>query len=331
MSELDDIRSFIAVVETGGFGRAGKRLGLSKSIVSRRVARLEEDLGTRLLSRTTRGVSPTEAGVEFKARGERILADLVEARESVAQQAGGVTGRLRLSMPLSFGVRHVAPVLGELARRHPKLELDVEASDRHVDLIAERFDAAIRIGSLKDSSLVARRIAPIITAVVGSPDYFARHGRPESPLDLTTKHECLLYTGTASPDWSFRVGKRWVSVRPSGRLRSDSGETLMQWATAGLGLAVVPTFIASEAIRSGALEHILWQYPMPEHGLYVVRPPGAYVPGKVRVLIDLLAEHFAGAPHWDPCQMAARERGISFSHTAHGADAEAEEPEHQPA
>jgi DNA-binding transcriptional LysR family regulator len=323
MSELDDIRSFIAVVETGGFGRAGRRLGLSKSIVSRRVARLEEDLGTRLLSRTTRGVSPTEAGVEFKARGERILADLVEARESVAQQAGGVAGRLRLSMPLSFGVRHVAPVLGELARRHPKLELDVEASDRHVDLIAERFDAAIRIGSLKDSSLVARRIAPIFAGVVGSPEYFARHGRPGSPLELT-RHECLLYTGTASP-------KRWVSLRPSGRLRSDSGETLMQWATAGLGLAVLPTFIASDAIRSGALEHILWQYPMPEHGLYVVRPPGAYVPGKVRVLTDLLVERFGGVPSWDPCQMAARERGISFSHTAHGADAEAEEPEHQPA
>lgn len=333
MSELDDIRSFIAVVETGGFGRAGRSLGLSKSIVSRRIARLEEDLGTRLLSRTTRGVSPTEAGVEFKARGERILADLAEARESVAQQAGGVVGRLRLSMPLSFGIRHVAPVLGELARRHPRLELDVEASDRHVDLIAERFDAAIRIGSLKDSSLVARRIAPIVGAVVGSPDYFARHGRPQSPLDLT-KHECLLYTGTASPDWHFRVGKRWVTIRPSGRLRSDSGETLMEWAVSGLGLAVLPTFIVSDAIRSGALEHLLWDHPMPEHGLYVVRPPGAYVPGKVRVLIELLLERFGGKPTWDPCQMAARERGVAIGHPMHGAAAaktEADEPGHQPA
>lgn len=333
MSELDDIRSFIAVVETGGFGRAGKSLGVSKSIVSRRIARLEEDLGTRLLSRTTRGVSPTEAGVEFKARGDRILSDLAEARESVAQQAGGVVGRLRLSMPLSFGIRHMAPVLGELARRHPRLELDVEASDRHVDLIAERFDAALRIGSLKDSSLVARRIAPIVGGVVGSPDYFARHGRPQSPLDLT-RHECLLYTGTSSPDWPFRVGKRWVTVRPSGRLRSDSGETLMEWAISGLGLALLPTFIVSDAIRSGKLEHLLWDYPMPEHGLYVVRPPGAYVPGKVRVLIELLLERFGGKPTWDPCQMAARERGITLGHPMHGAGAAksaAEEAEHQPA
>lgn len=315
MSELDDIRSFIAVVDSGGFGRASRSLGLSKSIVSRRISRLEEDLGTRLLSRTTRGVSPTEAGSEFKARGERILADLSEARESVAQQAGGVVGRLRLSMPLTFGIRHVAPVLAELAARHPKLELDVEASDRYVDLIGERFDAAIRIGALKDSSLVARRIAPVYSAVVGSPAYFARKGRPASPLDLTD-HDCLIYTGTSSTDWTFRMGKRWVSIRPTGRLRSDSGETLMEWAAAGLGLTVLPTFIITDQVRSGALEHLLWNFPMKEHGLYVVRPPGAYVPGKVRVLIDLLVERFGGEPRWDPCQTAAKERGISLGAAA---------------
>ena len=169
MSELDDIRSFIAVVDAGGFGRASRSLGLSKSIVSRRIARLEADLGTRLLSRTTRGISPTEAGLEFKARGERILAELNEAREAVAQQAGGVSGRLRLTMPLTFGIRHVTPVLTELARRHPRLEIDAEASDRQVDLIGERFDMAVRIGVLKDSSLVARRIASVRGIVVGSP------------------------------------------------------------------------------------------------------------------------------------------------------------------
>lgn len=322
MSELDDIRSFVAVAEAGGFGRAGRRLGLSKSIVSRRIARLEADLGIRLLSRTTRGISVTEAGIEFKARSERILAELAEAREAVASQAGGVTGRLRVSMPLTFGIRHVAPLLGELALMHPGLELEVEASDRHVDLIGERFDVAIRIGSLKDSSLVARRIAHVRTAVLGSHDYFARKGRPQTPHDLTG-HDCLLYTGTALPDWTFRVGKRWVDIRPAGRLRSDSGETLLHWASAGLGLAVLPTFIAGEAIRSGALEHILPDYPMPERGLYVVRPPGAYVPGKVRVLIDLLAERFGGRPAWDPCQMAMADAAADDRH-------EAAVPFHQP-
>jgi DNA-binding transcriptional LysR family regulator len=315
MSELDDIRSFIAVAESGGFGRAADQLGLAKSVVSRRISRLEADLGARLLSRTTRGVAATEAGLEFKARGERILADLVAARESVALQAGGVSGRLRLSMPMTFGNRHVAPVLGELAGRHPRLEIDVEASDRYVDLIGERFDAAIRIGTLKDSSLVARRIAPVHAVVLASARYLAERGRPASPFDLA-QHECLLYTGTSSPDWTFRVGKRRVAVRPNGRLRSDSGETLLNWAKAGLGIVALPTFIAGDAIQDGSLEPLLWDYPMLEHALYVVRPPGAYVPGKVRVLIDLLVERFGGTPYWDPCQIAAREQGVALGFAA---------------
>jgi DNA-binding transcriptional LysR family regulator len=331
MSELDDIRSFVAVVETGGFGRAGRSLGLSKSIVSRRVSRLEADLGTRLLSRTTRGVTATEAGIEFKARGERILADLVEAREAAAQ-SGGVTGRLRLTMPLTFGIRHVAPLLGELARRHPRLELDVEASDHHVDLIGERFDAAIRIGTLKDSSLVARRIAPVHGAILASPGYLARKGRPASPLELS-QHDCLIYTGTAVPDWTFRIGKRWVPIRPSGRMRSDSGETLLEWAAAGLGLTLLPTFLVSDAIRTGAVEHLLSDYPTPAQALHVVRPPGAYVPGKVRVLIDLLVERFGGTPYWDPCQTAAKERGVSLGYPAvagNAPEADVAAMEHQP-
>jgi len=327
MSELDDIRSFIAVADSGGFGRAADHLGLAKSVISRRISRLEADLGTRLLSRTTRGVAPTEAGIEFKARGERILAELAEARESVAQASGGVVGRLRLSMPLTFGNVHVAPLLGDLASRHPRLEIDAEASDRYVDLIGERFDAAIRIGTLKDSSLVARRIAPVHGIVAASPGYLAAKGRPAAPQDLL-QHECLLYTGTNSPDWSFRAGKRRVAIRPTGRLRTDSGETLLAWAKAGLGIVRLPTFIASEAIRSGELEPLLTAFPMQEHALYVVRPPGAYVPGKVRVLIDLLVERFGGVPYWDPCQIAARERGITLGFVP-GSEAEAEA--HQPA
>ena len=169
MAELDDIRAFVEVAETGGFSRAAQRLGVSKSIVSRRLARLETELGARLLSRTTRGVSPTEAGVEYKARAERILVDLDEAREAVAQRSGEVVGRLCLSVPLSFGTSHVAPVLAELAARHPKLTIEAAYSDRFVDLVAERFDAAIRLGTLRDSSLVARRIAAIRRRRGGQP------------------------------------------------------------------------------------------------------------------------------------------------------------------
>jgi DNA-binding transcriptional LysR family regulator len=305
MMDLDDLRSLVEVVETGGFNRAARRLGVSKSIVSRRISRLEADLGTRLLDRTTRGISPTGSGLELKAPAERILAELEEAREAVARQAGEAVGRLRLSVPLSFGVRHVAPVLAELAQRHPRLEMDVSYSDRLVDLIGERFDAAIRIGTLQDSSLVARRIAPVRSVLVASPDYLARTGRPATPADLAG-HECLIYTGRTVAEWQFRAGKRSISIRPQGRLRSDSGDAILQWVIAGLGIADEPSFLVSDEIGKGTLEPLLLDYAAADHGIYVVRPPGAYVPGKVRVLIDTLVEHFGGEPYWDSCLVRAR-------------------------
>jgi DNA-binding transcriptional LysR family regulator len=306
VTELEDLRSFVEVVASGGLIRAAVRLGVSKSIVSRRITRLEAELGTRLLTRTTRGISPTEAGAEFKVRCDRILSEIEEARDAVAQQGRSVRGRLRLSAPLAFGVRHLAPVLGDLARLHPTLEVDVSYTDRVVDLLGERFDAAIRIGSLSDSSLVARRIAPVHAVLVASPDYLSRRGRPRTPQDLTA-HECLIYTGSLVPEWQFGSGRRRVSIRPEGRLRSDSGEAILQWAIAGLGIADLPSFLVSDAIASGALEPILRDYPRPEYGIHVVRPPGSHVPGKVRVLIDTLVDRFGGTPYWDRCLAGSHE------------------------
>ena len=298
MIELDDLRGFVEVVESGGFNRAAKRLGISKSVVSRRIAKLEADLGARLLSRTTRGISPTAAGLEFKMRSERILADLGDAREAVAHQGGEVVGRLRLSAPLFFGVRYVTPILAQMAERHPRLEMDVSYSDRMVDLIGERFDAAIRIGTLRDSSLIARRIAPVRSVFVASPDYLARNGRPSTPSDLAA-HQCLIYTGRVAAEWQFRSGKRSISFRPEGRLRSDSGEATLQWAIAGLGITEAPSFMVSDAVESGALEPVLLDYSTLEHAIHAVRPPGSYVPGKVRVLIDTLVERLGGEPEWE--------------------------------
>lgn len=305
MNEMERLRLFVEVVECGGFNRAAKRLGIPKSVVSRGVARMEAELGARLLSRTTRGINPTDAGMEFKARAERLLADYEEAREAVARRGGEVFGLLRLSLPLSFGVRHVTPILADLAARYPGLELDVSYSDQIVDLIDERIDAAVRIGKLQDSSLVARRLAPMRAVVVASPDYLSRHGSPQVPGDIAA-HDCLIYTGRVVADWQFRSGKRLVSVRPKGRLRSDSGEAIFQWALAGLGLAMIPTFLIADHIESGQLVPLLLDYPTPEYGIFVLRPPGTYVPGKVRVLIDTLAEHFSGPPRWDPCMMNER-------------------------
>lgn len=301
MAELDDLRSFVEVANAGGFGRAAIRLGVSKSIVSRRIGRLEGELGALLFARTTRGVRPTEAGLEFKARAERALADLDEARDAVRREGDGLRGRLRLAVPLEFGLRYVAPMLTEMAVRHPELELDVSYSDRIADLVGEGLDAALRIGALRDSSLVARRIAPVHAAIMASPAYLAAHGTPRQPEDLA-RHECLIYTSATVREWRFRAGKRWLSVRPQGRLRTDNGEAILDWALAGLGIAALPSFTCGEAIRTGRLVHLLSDYPMPEIALYVVRPPGPYTPRKVRALIDAAIETLAPELMRDPCR-----------------------------
>jgi DNA-binding transcriptional LysR family regulator len=303
MPELDDLRAFVEVVETGGFSRAAQRLGLAKSIISRRLARLEADLGAPLLSRTTRGVSPTEAGAEFKLRAQQILADLDAARDAVAQHGQEIVGRLRVAAPLSFGLRHLAPLFAELAARHPRLEVEVSYSDSFVDIIAERFDAAVRLGQLADSTLVARRIAPIHAAVCATPAYFDAHGRPRRPEDLL-QHECLVQnTGRSTAVWRFQSGKRWISINPRGRFRADNGEAVLQAALAGLGVAYLPTFLIAEAVDAAALEPVLRDYPLPEAGLYLVRPPGGQAPGKVRALGELLQEKLGGEPWWDACAM----------------------------
>ncbi|WP_332772374.1 LysR family transcriptional regulator [Phenylobacterium sp.] len=301
MMELEDIRAFVEVAEAGGFGRAGQRLELSKSMVSRRVSRLEASLGAQLLSRTTRGVALTEAGAEFKERADRVLAELEAARDSLAQRGEEIVGSLRVAAPLSFGMTHLAPVLAELAVRHPKLSVTASYSDRFVDLIGERFDVAVRVGKLADSSLIARRIAPINAAVVASPAYLERYGTPLTPEDLMD-HAALMQGQEA---WSFRDGKKLVTIRPEGRFKADSGQALVAAAVAGLGIAALPTFLAGHAIEAGELVPLLLDYPIPEAGLYVVRPPPAgHMPGKVRALTELLVERFGGEPYWDICHEA---------------------------
>jgi DNA-binding transcriptional LysR family regulator len=302
MMDLDHLRAFVEVVETGGFSRAAARLGLSKSIISRRVAALEADLGARLLARTTRGINPTEAGLDFKLRAERILGDLEEARDAVAQSGAEISGTLRLALPLSFGLRHVQPLLTDLARAHPRLKIEAAYSDGVVDLVADRFDAAVRLGVLADSTLVARRIAPIHAATVASPDYLAARGRPQTPADLAD-HDAVVQSGMRQGDnWRFVDGKRTVTIRPNARFRADNGEAVAQAAIAGLGVAVLPTFLISDAIRDGKLEPLLMDYPFSEAGLYLVRPPGP-APAKVRVLTELMVERFSGEPYWDACAM----------------------------
>lgn len=303
-TDIVDVLAFVRVVETGSFARAADRMGLSKPALSRRVARLEQQLGARLLTRTARGAHPTEIGEAYHARASNILAELEAAQEVVADAVTQIAGPLRLTAPITFGSRYLGSALADFARIHPKVEFDVSLEDRTVDLVGGGFDLAIRIGKLKDSALVARRLAPIRGVVVASPSYLSSRGRPARPSDLAD-HDLLFYANVvAGEQWRFRVGNRWEVVRGHSRFRADNGDLLRNAAIAGLGIVVMPSFIVSDAIQSGELEVILRDYPLEEIGLHAVMPPGRSTTARVRALVDFLAERFGPEPDWDPCWMA---------------------------
>ena len=302
--DLLDVLAFVRVAETGAFARAGERMGLSKSVLSRRVARLEETLGARLLTRTAQGAQPTDIGQAYYERASNILAELEAAQEIVADAVTQVAGSIRLSAPISFGTRHLAPALVDFARQHPKVELDVSLDDKRVDLVGGGFDLAIRIGKLPDSSLKARRLTTVRASVLASPAYLAERGRPEHPRDLDG-HDLLYYANLAmSEQFRFKVGNRLEQVQGNIRMRADSGEMLKAAACAGLGIVTLPNFIASDAIESGELDIILSDYPVPEVGLHAVMPPARAATARVRALVDFLAERFSPDPDWDPCNGA---------------------------
>ena len=303
--DLIDVLAFVRVAETGSFARAAERMGLSKPVLSRRVARLEEQLGARLLTRTARGATPTEIGEAYYARAANVLAELEAAREVVAEAVTQVAGPIRLTAPISFGARYLGPALADFAKAHPRVELDVSLNDRTVDLIGGGYDLAVRIGKLKDSALVARKLAPIRGVVAASPAYLEERGRPERPSDLAG-HDLLDYANVvAGEQWRFRVGGRWEVARGRSRFRSDNGELLRCAAVAGLGIVVMPSFIAADAIESGALEVILRAFPLEEVGLWAVMPPGRVATARVRALVDFLVQRFGPEPEWDPCWMAS--------------------------
>jgi DNA-binding transcriptional LysR family regulator len=301
--DLVDVVAFVRVVDTGAFARAAERLGMSKSIVSRRVARLEEQLGARLLTRTARGAQPTDAGQAYYERASNVLAELDAAREIVADGVTQVAGTIRITAPLSFGTLHLADAFAEFARLYPRVELDIAFDDKVADLTAGGFDLAVRIGTLPDSSLIARRIAPVRALILASPAYLAEHGTPVHPRDLN--HHSLLLYGNGE-QWRFRVDGRWEYVRVRSRLRANNGELLRAAAVAGLGICILPSFIAAPAIESGALTALLLDYPLEEGALHAVMPPGKAVTARVRALVDFLAARFGPEPAWDPCWMAAK-------------------------
>jgi len=285
--DLEDLRTFVEVADAGGVSLAARRLGVSKSIVSRRLFRLEAELGVQLLARTTRGAALTEAGVTFRDHAARVCAEIDIARESLLP-AGDLRGQLRIAAPLSFGTTHLAPVLAELARRHPRLNLLASYSDRFVDIVGEGFDCAVRVGYLSDSNLIARRIGPVSGRLVASPDYIKEHGSPETPDELLT-HQALMQ-GTEA--WNLIDGNKVLTVHPQGRYKADNGAALAAAAIAGLGIAALPDFLTETALASGALVPVMSHYPLPEGGIFIVRPLGRHPARKIRALTEILIEHF---------------------------------------
>ncbi|AUW45730.1 LysR family transcriptional regulator [Rhizobium leguminosarum] len=288
--EIEELRTFVEVADAGGVSPAARRLGVSKSIVSRRLARLEADLGVQLLARTTRGAALTEAGITFRDHAARVCAEIDIARETILP-AGDLRGRLRVAVPLSFGPTHFAPVLADMAQRHPQLQIQTVYSDRFVDLIAEGFDCAIRVGYLQDSNLIARRVGPIYGKLVASPDYIRAQGSPEKPEDLAT-HEALMQ-GTEA--WQFMDGEEIVTVYPRGRFKADNAMALLAAALKGLGIAWIPDGVIDDHVASGALVPVMTRHPPPPAGVYVIRPPGQHPARKVRVLTDMLIDCFQQA------------------------------------
>jgi DNA-binding transcriptional LysR family regulator len=285
--DIEDLRTFVEVADAGGVSPAARRLGVSKSMVSRRLFRLEAELGVQLVARTTRGAALTEAGVTFRDHAARICAEIDVARETILP-AGDLRGRLRVAAPLTFGPTHLAPVFAELARRHPLLHVHVYYSDRFVDLVGEGFDCAVRVGYLSDSNLMARHVGAIHGALVASPDYIREHGVPETPDELLS-HQALMQ-GTET--WQFIDGDKTISIHPQGRFKADNGTALAIAAAAGLGIAWLPHCLIENYLASGALASVMTRYPPPTAAMFVVRPPGQHPARKVRVLTELLIEHF---------------------------------------
>ena len=285
--DTEDLRTFVDVADAGGVSSAARRLGVSKSIVSRRLFRLEAELGVQLLARTTRGAALTEAGVTFREHAARVCAEIDTALETI-MPAGELRGRLRIAAPLSLGPTHLAPVFAEMARRHPMLHVHASYSDHFVDIIGEGFDCAIRVGYLSDSNLIARRVGPVHGKLVASPDYIREHGTPETPDELLA-HQALMQ-GTET--WQFIDGDKTIAIHPQGRFKADNGTALAAAAVAGLGIAWLPDHLIEGYLDSGSLVPVMTRYPVPTAGMFVVRPPGEHSTRKVRVLTELLIEHF---------------------------------------
>lgn len=298
MLKLDGIASFVAIAESGSISEAARRLHLSKSVVSERLAEVERMLGASLLHRTTRKVSLTEDGAAFLEKAARILREVEDAAADMAERRGSLSGPLRISAPVTFGRMHLGPALYPFLAKHPKLELTLDLDDRRVDAAADSYDAVVRHGALKDSRLVAWRLAPSRRLLVASPDYLARQGTP-STMDELQNHRGIFYINRGVADWRFQRKEGALVVRATVALRVNNGDMMRDAAVAGLGIALLPTFIAGAAIQSGALRVIDLGLQAAAEYIYVAHPEGRRASAKLRAFAECLREAFGDPPYWD--------------------------------
>jgi DNA-binding transcriptional LysR family regulator len=284
--EMLDLQLFSAVVEARSFSAAARAHATTTSAASKRVARLEELLGVRLLERTTRRVLPTDAGATFYARAVRILSDLGEAEDELATLGGKPRGTLRVSAPVLLGERHLAPLLAPFLAKYPDLKVELVLADAFVNLIAERFDVALRVGLLVDSSLVRVKVGQAAGVVVAAPSYLERMGRPETPRDLA-QHNCLRFTNvTAAQEWRFRGKRGEMTVAVTGNFNINHGGGLREAVISGIGIARLPEFFVADAVAKKQLVPLLESYSVGPIGIHLVHPAGAKPLPKVEAFVS---------------------------------------------
>lgn len=302
MDRYENMNAFVRVVEAGNISAAADRMDMAKSVVSRRLKELEEHLGVELFHRTTRQMNLTDSGRAFYQQSVRILADILEAEHATSQFHGALKGSLKVAVPLSFGLMHLGPAINEFLQTHPEIEFDLDFNDRHVDLLADGFDLAIRIASLPDSSLIARRLAPIQAVMCASPAYLERMGEPESPEALI-KHRCLVYNLISNIDnWNiYNAVGQLIKTRITPYLKASNGEFLRDAAVDGLGIVLMPSFIVYQEIERGALVPLLTEYRYSQLAAYAIYPQTRHLSQRVRAFVDFLVKRFEGMPYWDRC------------------------------
>jgi len=301
MDRIEDIRLFLRVLDLGSISAAARTLDLSAAVASQRLKRLEEALGVRLLQRSTRQLKVTPEGAALAERGRPLIEDLEALTSDLRQSAEDVSGTLRVTLPAAFGRQYISPLMPEFLARHPRLRLSIDLSDAMLDLVAEGYDLGLRIGTLDDSSLIARRLADNRRVLCASPDYLERRGAPGTPADLE-QHDCLLMVGAKGPR------DRWTLISPDGsettiRVRgpfeSNMGEVVRDAVLAGLGISLHSTWHVCDDLKAGRLKAVLPDYRIPDSAIYAVMPQRRLMLPRVRAFIDFIVAQFGDVPPWD--------------------------------